>query len=407
MGHKDSNDINVSRRNLIKTSLTSIAALGLGSSGLLLSRANGSELSNSDNLINAGDQQAKGLAFWDYSGKLKPLNFSRRKLGAFDVAIDIKYCGVCHSDVHSGLGHWGENLPLPLIPGHEIAGIVTGIGSSVTKFKVGDKVGVGCMVDSCGHCYECLSGNEQYCLNRATNTYGEHTSEALNPGGYTQGGYSNRIVVQEHFVIKVPDNMELSVAGPIMCAAVTVYSPFVYWRIKKGFKVGIVGLGGLGHMAVQIAKAMGAEVVVFTTSPNKVDDAKRFGASDVIVNLDESALTKYHGYFDFILSTAPYRSNLDPLFPTLKHRATLCLIGLPKSSEPNSLGPFSVGVGRNSFSGSLIGSIRETQDIIDFCAENNIKPQVEIISPNDVSESWINVVNKKARYRYVINTGLI
>lgn len=398
--------INAQRRLLIKGSLASLAAVGVSST--LISRpAYGGDAKLSKIAIKGTTQNAKGMAFSDYSGKLKPFDFSRRGLGPFDVAIEIKYCGVCHSDVHSGLGHWGKDLPLPLIPGHEIAGTVTGIGSGVTRFSVGDNVGVGCMVDSCGHCYECLSGHEQYCLNRATNTYGEHTSETLNPGGYTQGGYSNRIVVQEHFVIKVPDSMDLSVAGPIMCAAVTVYSPLLYWRIRSGYKVGIVGLGGLGHMAVQIAKAMGAEVVVFTTSPDKVADAKRFGASDVILNYDVSHINKYRGYFDFILSTVPYRSPLEPLFPTLKHRATLCLVGLPKSIEPNSIGPFAVAVGRNSFSGSLIGSIRETQDIIDFCAENNINPQVELISPYGISESWLNVVNKKSRYRYVIDMSLI
>ena len=345
---------------------------------------------------------ANGYAFYDFSGKLRPLNFHRRPVGDHDVAIEIHYCGVCHSDIHTGLGHWGQQR-MPQIPGHEIAGVVTAVGSKVSKFKVGDRVGVGCMVDSCGHCAECEGGNEQYCENMATFTYGTPTDEALNPGGFTQGGYSNCIVVQENFVLHIPDNMELSAAGPLMCAAVTVYSPFLHWNVGKGSKIAVVGLGGLGHMAVQIAKAMGAEVTVFTTSADKEADARRFGASDVVVNYDESKMAGLRRKFDFILATVPYQFDMNPLIHTLKRDATLCLVGIGRSDQPNQLAPFTTIVGRNRFAGSLIGSIKETQQVIDFCAEHRIAPQVTLIKPSEISRSWQEVVDKKARYRYVID----
>lgn len=346
---------------------------------------------------------ATGYAFRDYTGVLAPLAFERRAPGPHDVVIEIHYCGICHSDIHSGLGHWGTNLPLPLVPGHEISGVVNAIGSEVSRFRVGERVGVGCMVDSCGHCQECIGGHEQYCENRATNTYGDATDLTLNPGGYTQGGYANCIVVQEDFVIRIPDSMDLAHAGPIMCAAVTVYSPLLHWRIRKGWKVGVVGMGGLGHMAVQIATAMGAEVVVFTTSPHKAADARRFGAIDVVIERDVTKLAQYHRMFDFILATVPYRFDLEPLFALLKHDATLCQVGLPPNREPVQLGPFAVAPGRIAYTGSLIGSIRETQDIIDFCAEHGIVPQVERIGVRDIAQAWRDVIAKKARYRYVID----
>lgn len=237
----------------------------------------------------------------------------------------------------------------------------------------------------------------------ATFTYGTPTDEAQNPGGFTQGGYSNCIVVQENFVLHIPDNMELSAAGPLMCAAVTVYSPFLHWNVGKGSKIAVVGLGGLGHMAVQIAKAMGAEVTVFTTSADKEADARRFGASDVVVNYDESKMAGLRRKFDFILATVPYQFDMNPLIHTLKRDATLCLVGIGRSDQPNQLAPFTTIVGRNRFAGSLIGSIKETQQVIDFCAEHRIAPQITLIKPSEISRSWQEVVDKKARYRYVID----
>lgn len=348
---------------------------------------------------------ARGYAFFDYSGVLKPFSFKRRAVGPDDVAIEIQYSGICHSDIHTGLGHWGEQQLVPQVTGHEIAGIVTAVGKNVTKHKVGDRVGVGCMVDSCGQCVECNGGNEQYCEgpNGTVFTYGVPTSEARNPSGYTQGGYSNRIVVKEHFVVKVPAAMPLEAAGPVMCSAVTVYSPLVHWKVGKGSKVGVVGLGGLGHIAVQIAKAMGAEVTVFTTSVDKVEDARRFGATEVVVNYDEEKMRHLRKHFDFILATAPYQFDMNPLAATLKRDATLCLVGVGKGTEPNQLAPIATILGRNSFAGSLIGSIKETQDVIDFCALHEIKPQISLVKPEEISARWQDVINKKSRYRYVID----
>lgn len=348
---------------------------------------------------------ADGYAFTDYSGKLSPLAFHRRALGADDVAIRIEYCGVCHSDIHTGMGHWGKQQRMPQVTGHEIAGIVTAVGDNVTKHRVGDRVGVGCMVDSCGHCAECNEGNEQFCEapGGTAFTYGTPTSEARDPGGFTQGGYANRIVVKEHFVVKIPDAMPLDIAGPIMCSAVTVYSPLLHWKIGPRSKIGVVGMGGLGHIAVQIATAMGADVTVFTTSPDKVSDAKRFGATQVVVNYDPVQMKELQKHFDFILATVPYRFDLNPLVGTLKRDATLCLVGVGKSDEPNQLAPITTILGRNAFAGSLIGSIKETQEIIDFCARHGIRPQVTLIRPDEISERWHDVIDKKARYRYVID----
>lgn len=348
---------------------------------------------------------AQGYAFYDYSGKLSPLDFKRRAVGDFDVAIEIRYCGICHSDIHTGLGHWGRQQLMPQVTGHEIAGVVTAVGHKVTRYKVGDRVGVGCMVNSCSHCAECKDGNEQYCETPGGTvfTYGNPTSETQNPGGFTQGGYSNRIIVEENFVVKIPDAMPLEAAGPIMCSAVTVYSPLRHWKVGQGSRIAVVGMGGLGHIAVQIAKAMRADVTVFTTSPDKVEDAKRFGASEVVVNYAPEQMKKLGKKFDFILATVPYQFDMNPLISTLKRDATLCLVGVGKHEEPNQLAPLTTILGRNSFAGSLIGSIKETQDIIDFCAAKCIQPQITLVLPNEISDRWQDVIAKKARYRYVID----
>ena len=346
---------------------------------------------------------ASGYAFFAENADLKPFNFERRPVGADDVAIDIHYCGVCHSDIHQGRGEWGPQT-VPQVTGHEIAGIVVAVGSGVSTFKVGDRVGVGCMVNSCRVCPECTAGFEQYCEAGPTMTYGSKVDESVEPTGLTQGGYSNSVVVDKNYVIRIPDGVDLAVAGPIMCSAVTVYSPFRHWSVRKGSRVGIVGLGGLGHIGVKIAKALGAEVVVFSTSPEKVEDARRFGASDVVVNYDEAKMKQYARYFDFILDTAPYHHDMDPLIPTLKRDATLCLVGIGDiRKEPNQLHPFSTISKRNSFAGSMIGGIRETQEVIDFCDLHGIAPDVTKVPIASINETWRNVVAKKARYRYVID----
>lgn len=398
------NEFDQRRRDVIIGSAGTVAAasiVGMGAFGGANAATPGEEVAiNYRQLV-----PARGYAFSDYSGVLKPLAFKHRAVGADDVAVEIKFSGICHSDIHTGLGHWGEQQLMPQVTGHEMAGIVTAVGKNVTKYKVGDRVGVGCMVDSCGHCSECTDGNEQFCDGPGGTiyTYGVPTPEARNPGGFTQGGYSNRIVVKEHFVIKIPDAIPLEVAGPVMCSAVTVYSPLLHWKVGKGSKVGIVGLGGLGHIGVQIAKAMGAEVTVFTTSADKVEDAKRFGASDVVLNYDEAKLSQLHKHFDFILATVPYQFDMNPLVPLLKRDATLCLVGVGKATQPNQLAPIATILGRNSFAGSLIGSIKETQDVIDFCAQHGIKPQVTLVRADEISARWKDVIAKKVRYRYVID----
>lgn len=394
---------NNGRRNFLKLSMGTATA---GATAALFSGAAAAKETNEAGL--AGDlyrqrSPAKGYAFFAENADLKPFSFERRAVGPNDVAIDIKYCGVCHSDIHTARGDWGPQR-VPQVVGHEIAGIVAAVGSAVSNFKVGDRVGVGCMVNSCRTCSECDAGFEQFCENGPTMTYGSKVDESVEPSGTTQGGYSNSVVVDRNYVIRIPDGVDLAAAGPIMCSAVTVYSPLRHWNIRKGSKIAIVGLGGLGHIGVMIAKAIGAQVVVFTTSPEKVEDAKRFGAVDVVVNNEPEKIKAYRRHFDFILDTASYHHDLDPLMSTLKRDATLCLVGIGDiRKEPNELGPFTTIATRNSFAGSMIGSIRETQDVIDFCDQHGIAPEFEKVALSKINETFRDVVAKKARYRYVVD----
>jgi uncharacterized zinc-type alcohol dehydrogenase-like protein len=348
--------------------------------------------------IGQGPYPVEGMAVYSAAEALRPLAFQRRALGPKDVAIQLHYCGICHSDIHHGREHWRKE-PFPLVPGHELAGVVAAVGSSASRFKVGDRVGVGCMVNSCRHCAMCNVGLEQYCENGATFTYGARDRD----GTLTQGGYSTLNVVDEDFVIRVPDAIDLADAGPLMCAGITVYSPLRHWSVGPGKQVGIVGLGGLGHMAVKIARAMGAEVTVLTTSPDKVADARRFGAKDVIVDPDSADLARYKRSLDFILDTAPYKHKLDRLFTLLKQDATFCMVGAGKVSEPYEIGPFSLLASRNSYASSQIGGIRETQELVDFCALHKIRPETRRVSRSQISEAWNQVVDRKARYRFVID----
>ncbi|MDE1185401.1 MAG: NAD(P)-dependent alcohol dehydrogenase [Pantoea sp.] len=397
--------VNSGRRNLLKGAVTAaIIGSGMGTS-LMISRSASAAsapaaLKNIVGPITANSViPAVGYAVYASNQPLRAFKFQRRAIGPNDVAIEIQYCGVCHSDIHTGLGHWGPQK-LPLVTGHELAGVVVAVGGSVSRYRPGDRVGVGCMVDSCGVCSECTAGFEQFCTKGTTWTYGSPTTD---PTGVTQGGYANVAVVKEHFVISIPDNIELAAAGPIMCSAVTVYSPLRHWDVRPDSRIGVVGLGGLGHIAVKLAKAMGAEVIVLTTSPDKVADARKFGASDVIVNHEKSQMDKYARSMDFILDTVPYKHEMDPLISLLKRDATLCLVGVGKADEPNQLAPITTILGRNAFAGSLIGSIRETQDVIDFCSQHNISPQISIIPVQQINSAWRNVIDKKVRYRYVID----
>ncbi len=331
---------------------------------------------------------------------LAPFTFERRDPQPDDVAIDILFCGVCHSDLHTVRGEWGGTL-YPCVPGHEIVGRVTAVGSNVTKFAVGDIAGVGCMVDSCGHCPSCNDGEEQYC--ETTGFVGTYNGPDPVMGGHTMGGYSDHIVVKQDFVLKVThDEADLAAVAPLLCAGITTYSPLHHWKVGPGQKVGVVGLGGLGHMGVKIAAAMGAEVYVFSTSPNKRDDAKRLGATDLIVSKDPQAMADHVNSFDFILNTVAAAHDLNPFLALLKRDGTMTLVGVPESPHP------APDVGhlvfkRRALAGSLIGGIKETQEMLDFCREHGLTADIEMIRIQDIDAAYDRMVKSDVKYRFVID----
>jgi len=388
----------LSRRDFTITSV--LAASGVGASGFL--NASAAEAAGAKNQIAYGNgpYPVEGMAAYAPTGPLRLMKFQRRALGPKDVAIKLKYCGVCHSDIHTVRGDWGK-IEYPQVVGHELAGEIVAVGASAGKFKVGSRVGVGCMVNSCGHCPECLAGFEQFCENSNTQTYASKDRD----GSITQGGYSTFVVVDENFVISVPDSVDLAEAGPMMCAGITVYSPLRHWNVGPGKKIAVSGLGGLGHMGVKIATAMGADVTVITTSEDKVQDARRFGAKDVILNKDGADLSKYKKSFDFVLDTVPYRYDIDRIIPLLKRDAVVCRVGIGRLTEPNEFGQMSLVGARNAIAGSNTGGIRETQEMIDFCALHKIKPEITKIPMSGIDQAWEQVVSKKARYRFVVDMG--
>ena len=331
---------------------------------------------------------------------LAPFSFERRDPQPDDVAIDILFCGVCHSDLHTVRGEWGGTL-YPCVPGHEIVGRVTAVGSNVTKFAVGDIAGVGCMVDSCGHCPSCTDGEEQYC--ETTGFVGTYNGPDPVMGGHTMGGYSDHIVVKQDFVLKVThDEADLAAVAPLLCAGITTYSPLHHWKVGPGQKVGVVGLGGLGHMGVKIAAAMGAEVYVFSTSPSKRDDAKRLGATDLIVSKDSEAMAAHVNSFDFILNTVAAAHDLNPFLALLKRDGTMTLVGVPESPHP------APDVGhlvfkRRALAGSLIGGIKETQEMLDFCREHGLTADIEMIRIQDIDAAYDRMVKSDVKYRFVID----
>ena len=326
----------------------------------------------------------------------KEISLDRRDLTPKDVLIEIKYCGICHSDIHHVRGEWQEEN-YPLVPGHEIAGVVAQVGSEVTKYKVGDHVGVGCMVDSCGECENCKKGEEQYCLKGNIGTYGKIDKY----GERTQGGYSTHIVVTEDFVLKIPESIGLDVAAPLLCAGITTYSPLHHWGAGPGKKVAVVGLGGLGHMAVKIAHAMGAEVTVLSHSLNKKEDGLRLGADNYYATSDEETFKKLAGYFDLIINTVSASIDIDAYLSILNLDGVLVSVGAP--AEPLSLNAFSLIMKRRSFAGSVIGGIRETQEMLDFCAEHKIAADIEVISADKINEAYERVLKSDVRYRFVID----
>jgi alcohol dehydrogenase (NADP+) len=328
---------------------------------------------------------------------LAPWSFERRATGPRDVAIDILFCGVCHSDLHTVRSEW-EGTVYPCVPGHEIVGRVVEVGAEVRRFKPGGLAAVGCIVDSCRRCANCRAGLEQFCDVVFTGTYNAPDKHL---GGVTYGGYSKRIVVDEHFVLRVPDGLDLAGVAPLLCAGITTYSPLRHWKAGKGQKVGIVGLGGLGHMGVKLAHAMGAEVVLFTTSPGKREDARRLGASDVVVSRDAQEMARHADSFDFILDTVSARHELEGLLALLKRDGTLTLVGA--SPEPPTVNPFPLIMRRRRLAGSLIGGIPETQEMLDFCAERRLPADIEIIPIQDIEKAYARMVKGDVKYRFVID----
>ncbi|QGF23270.1 NAD(P)-dependent alcohol dehydrogenase [Raineyella fluvialis] len=331
---------------------------------------------------------------------LVPTTIERREVGANDVLIEIKYAGICHSDIHTANGDWGPQ-PYPLVVGHEIAGVVTEVGPQVTTHKVGDHVGVGCMVNSCGECKNCLAGDEQYCLDGTVFTYGSTDRD----GTVTHGGYSTHVVVDADFVLSIPDTIELSQAAPLLCAGITTYSPLAHWNAGPGTKVAVVGLGGLGHMAVKIADAMGAEVTVLSQSLKKKDDGLRLGADHYYATSDPATFTTLANEFDLIINTVSANIDLNALFGLLDVNGTLVGVGAPP--EPYSVAGMALASGRRSYAGSMIGGIAQTQEMLDFCGEHGLGADVEIISADQINEAYERVLASDVRYRFVIDTATL
>lgn len=339
---------------------------------------------------------AKSRAVFEPTGKFLPHDLERREVGPKDVLIEIKYAGICHSDIHTARGEWGP-VKYPLVPGHEIAGVVTAVGSEVEKYSVGDRVGVGCMVNSCQECGHCHDGEEQYCSKGFVGTYGAVDRD----GTVTQGGYSTHIVVTEGFVVRIPDSIPLDKAAPLLCAGITTYSPLRHWNVEPGQKVAVVGMGGLGHMAVKIAHALGAEVTVLSQSLSKKEDGIRFGAKDYRSTNDPETFAELRGTFDFILNTVSAKINVDAYLSLLAVNGTLVNVGAP--AEPLSVNVFSLIMQRKSFAGSLIGGIRETQEMLDFCAEHGITPEIETITADQIDTAYERMLKSDVKYRFVID----
>jgi uncharacterized zinc-type alcohol dehydrogenase-like protein len=344
----------------------------------------------------------RGYAAPSAKDALKAFSFERRDPGPDDVQIDILYCGVCHSDIHTARNEWGGATKYPCVPGHEIVGRVVKVGGNVKGFKEGDLAAVGCMVDSCGQCESCKADMEQFCEKGASFTY---NSEDKQSGGHTYGGYSKSIVVDQDFVLQVPKNLDTVATAPLLCAGITTYSPLRQWKVGKGKKVGVVGLGGLGHMALKFANAFGAEVSLFTTSPGKADDAKRLGADEVVLSKDEDEMKKRHKKFDFVIDTVSAKHDLGAYLDLLKRDGVLTMVGVPP--EPVAVNVFSLLFPRRQLAGSLIGGIKETQEMLDFCGERNITCDIEKISMNQINEAYERMLKSDVKYRFVIDMATL
>ncbi|WP_115709975.1 NAD(P)-dependent alcohol dehydrogenase [Legionella sainthelensi] len=339
----------------------------------------------------------KGYAAHSAKAPLAPYSFDRREVGEHDVLIDIHYCGICHSDIHLVRGEWGGSI-FPMVPGHEIIGLVSQIGSSVTQFKIGDRVGVGCFVDSCRQCENCHEGFEQFCDKGMTLTY---NSTEPNGNDTTKGGYSTKIVVDEHYILKIPSNLPLDAAAPLLCAGITLYSPLKHWQIGPGKRVAILGLGGLGHMGVKLAHAMGAEVSVLSHSLHKEADGRRMGANHFFATSDPKTFERLTNYFDLIICTVSAKIDWNEYLKLLKRDGTMVVVGIPE--EPAQINSFSLIERRRNLAGSLIGGIKETQEMLDFCGKHHIVSDIELIPMHKVNEAYERVLKSDVRYRFVID----
>lgn len=345
-----------------------------------------------------GTPNTKAFGTTAPEASLEPMQIERRTVTPKDIEIEILYCGVCHSDLHTARNDWGGTI-YPAVPGHEIVGKVTHVGSEVTKLKVGDLAAVGCLVGSCGTCDSCQQDLEQYCLNGFVGTYNGRDKHS---GTQTFGGYSERIVVDEHFVLKVPANLDLAATAPLLCAGITTWSPLRHWKVGKGSKVAVVGLGGLGHMAIKLAKGLGAEVTLFSRTPGKEKDAIQLGADAVVISTEADQMSKVKGKFDLIIDTVPYVHDVNPYVATLTISGTLVLVGYLGGLEP-ILNTVPMILGRKAVAGSLIGGIAETQEMLDFCGEHNIVSDIEIIKMQDINEAYERMLKSDVRYRFVID----
>ncbi len=329
---------------------------------------------------------------------LVEMQIDRREVTENDIEIEILYCGVCHSDLHTARNDWG-GTKYPSVPGHEIVGKITNVGSGVTQFKIGDLAGVGCIVDSCGTCDSCKQDLEQYCLNGFTGTYNGADKHL---GGHTFGGYSEKVVVDAGHVLKIPANLDLAAVAPLLCAGITTWSPLRHWNVGPNSKVAVVGLGGLGHMAIKLAKGLGAEVTLFSRTPGKTEDAKELGADAVVISTDEEQMNAVKGKFDVIIDTVPYVHDVNPYVATLNISGTLVLVGYLGGLEP-ILNTVPMILGRKSVAGSVIGGIKETQEMLDFCGEHNIVSEIEMINMQNINEAYERMLKSDVRYRFVID----
>src|SRR3954470_24139821 len=378
-----------------------LAGTGLAVSPLLRGFAHGAAPTSDPAPGSNGPLSSRPYGAIQATAPLAPLNIQRRAVGPHDVLLDVLYCGICHSDIHQVRDEWSDWGPTtyPCVPGHEIIGRVVAVGDKVSKFKVGDIGGVGCMVDSCRTCDFCRIHREQNCEKGATFTYNAPDGHGTAP--VTYGGYSDKIVVTEHFVIRIPPGMDLAATAPLLCAGITTFSPMQHWKLAKGQQVGVIGLGGLGHMALKLAVARGAEATVFTSSPGKVNDARKMGAKEAVLWSDEAAMKRLANSFDLMISTVPKAFPMQPFVNTLKADATLVNVGA--MGQLQGITGINLVYARKSVAGSMIGGIAETQEVIDYCAARNIKADIELVRPDQINEAFERVVKKNVRYRFVID----